>query len=522
MRTSLQKCTWLSLGLMFQMFAVNGQPVNLPVESRPDLFTYFNPAATNIPFEAVNVSKAIIHLNSFIDEWTPSTGAKASAFLIRTFRDDNKICMCLTGHQIKELIPNGTPIVGNPVPFNSDIYMDYLGEDEIVNGAHHNKTINFSKAFLSAVTLMAYYGDVQGGKDAALVLIDKNQLPSALVGTLGYDFDDNNWANSTYYSIGHPNNYPQRIADDFVFQQDQGSSVQLSGQLPYAVGFGNSGSPLLTRPAAAAGSVKGIFSQASGYQNYLGHLKSDFSTNYFQYATTGYFTKLGVLETAIRNHCWKKADSAGIAANGSYRQTITVDNSSTVNAYHRDFTLSSASSLTQSSSSLFSESSSDEEYSRLNADNCSVGGFLLPTTYPGGNKPWRVTIAAQQVNVSPDFSYTASGNAELELSTVVVSATSTQTARLTDSQSNNIADKNNSLFTVYPNPSTSGIYHIKLPANGEFSVVVYSLGGSEIYRASCNANPFTIQLPQTARGTYVLNIYAKENQAPRSSQLIIY
>lgn len=518
-KRSLLKCVCGSLGFMFQMLTINAQPINLPIESRPDLFAYFSPVATNSPLKAADVSKAIIHLNSFIDEWTPGTGAKASAFLIHTFRDDNKICMCLSGHQVKTLFTNGSPIVGSPAPFNSDIYMDYLGEDEIVNGEYQNKTINFSKAFLSSVTLLAYEGDVQGGKDAALVLIDKNQLPSALIGTLGYDFDDNNWASSGYYCIGHPNNYPQRIADNLAFQQDQVFSVQLSGRLPYAVGFGNSGAPLLTRPVGVAGTVKGIFSQASGYQNFLGHLKSDFSTNYFQYATTSYFTKMSVLEAAIRNHCWKKSDSTRISVNGSYKQTISVDNSNVVNAYSRYFTLSSASSLTQSSSSLFSESSSDEEYSRLNANNCSVGDFSLPTTYPGGSKSWRVTIAAQKINVFSGFSYAASGSAELELSAVVIGSSA---ARQTNSQSPVMPEENNALFEVYPNPSSSGIYHLKLPAGGTFLVVVNSLEGREIYRASCNANPFTLQLPQIARGTYVLNVYTKEDLLLRSSRLIIY
>jgi len=536
----------LLLCITAQLTQLSAQPL-APLLAKSDLFTYFNPSAANLPAGASNVSKGIIHLNSFENNLDGLPGASGTAFLIRTFRDDDKICMCMTGSQVLKawtpdtypLRPGGPPVVPFPLPgdridLNTDIYMNYLGHDSISGGERYNAVSSFSKAFLGNVTLLQYYlGDSMDRKDAALILVDKSQLPSANFAMLGYDFVKDVELRDPYYTISHSHAFPQRISNQLEVTgttavENQLEEISFEAYRPYSVAFQSEGAPLLTnQPAPQTSVVHAILAAVTAPNNYFNSpLIPNGPVRRFYYGS-GFgevfkATNIGVLEAAIRKHCWKKADSTLISTRGDYKQLAIVDNSSKTAAYGRNAAITSTSDLTTASSSLFSESASNIEITRLNANVCNVSGFNLPSIHPGNNIPWVITLASKEINVSSDFSYTASGTSKLELSAVVFAASTALTTQQRNTQSESAFTEENTLFKIYPNPSASGMFYVSLPAAGQFSVTVYSMDGREVYHSRCETNPFKIQLPSVAKGSYVVNVYNVGDEKLAYTQLLLY
>lgn len=521
----------LVLSCMMIVGYVAAQPINLPIESRPDIYTYFNPQAQNLPADAFSASKAVVHVNSYSADVERAVGTSGSAFLIRTFRADNKICMCLAGHQIADLFPEGgIPIAGSAINLNSDIYMNYLGKDSAAGGNHFDQPVSFSKAFVGSVKLLDYYFDESTEKDAALVLIDSRKLPAQSFVTLGYDFADNAWSSTSFYNIGHPHNYPQRIADQLTMQQVGINSVKFTNQLPYATGPGSSGSPLIIR-SGNSGTVRGILSQGFHQPFFMSFSKATGEAYNYKYSTNPQFTKIRILESAIRKHCWNKSDSAAISGNQSYKQMLTVDNSTAINPYAQNYSISGTAGLTASAGALFRESASDIEITRLHAANCSVSGdFSLPVTYPGSTKPWQVEIAAKEINISPGattgFDYTASGSSELELSSVVIGTSPVSQSTISGGFSPSLPSlptTADTRFAVFPNPAPDGIFSVAFPDNGPYDLKVTSMDGKELLHTSVTSNPYTLYLPNIApRGTYVMTVHLGSGYKPVYKTMIVY
>lgn len=497
------------------------------VQSKPDLFTYYDANAPGMPPGSDVVSKGVVYFSSYSSALNDYRGAEGTAFLIRTFRDDNKVCMCLTGHQIAPLYQTGLPVLGNAVHLNTDIYMDYLGKDTLVDDEHRNYTLRFSKSFIGAVTLLEYsYAPDPNGytNDAALVLVDKRYLPSTLFSTMGYDFRDEDWTTGAYYTIAHPFGYPQRIADHLTYVAGRDLSVTLGTVLPYAVANRTSGAPLLTRPSGSdeTSVARGILTNGENQSTFQASYKSNPSRMVtLKYSLTPRFAKIKLLEAAIRKHCLKTKDSAFIATNGSYRQTVTVDNSTTVGRYSRNYEVKSSASLTDAA--VFTESTSDVEITRLNANNCTIGSFTLPVVFADNGKPWQVAVAAKQIDVGADFNYAASDASELELSTVVIGAALSSVIRQADdaaSVKNINRDENG--FNVYPNPSQDGTFDISLPATGQYRLEIHSIDGKKIYAASCTCNPFQFALSAVSHGNYFLTVFSKERNKLVYGKMIVY
>lgn len=492
------------------------QPKEVPLQSLPEIFTYFTPGKPTNPAGADIASKSIM----LLDGSTPSEG-NGSAFLIQTFRDDNKVCVCLSGHQVRSYLGESAPTLNKSININRDIYLNYLGEDSIVNGEHYDRVTSFSKAFIGSATLLEYIYDRTLSTpnstypDAALLLIDKNQLPLDSFAMLGYNFQNTNWDATTYYVIGHPLGYPQRISD-ITYQDNKDLVLFTQSQEPYALAGGASGSPLLTRSSNVPGVVRGIYVRARTIWDIEGLNYKSGRPAYLTYSTAHSFTKITTLEQAIRNHCWKKNDSAYISTNGSYMQTTIVDNSAAINPYSQNFDLHATSDLTKTSASIFSDAAIDMVHTRVNANICNISNFSLPATNPGSSKPWQITIAAKQANISENFSYTASDISSLELSTVLINAPISKAAKTQNSvEAPNVAAGTASQsFEVYPNPSAEGIFNLSMPTKGEFKVVVFSTNGQTVYQSDCRDNPFTIKLPNVATGTYLLKVYLKQSNTP--------
>jgi len=507
--------------MSFFVYQLKGQPLHVLKGSYPNIFTYFTPGSSAMPPGAAVASKATMLLQATdfrtYDEYSESS----SAFLIRTFRDDNKICACMSAHQL-DLPYTNIAAAKARWPANSNLYMNYLGADSVSNGIHYNKTIRVDKGYLGTVSVRAYFYDTTTEKDIALVWIDKDLLPSASYSMLGYDFNKTGWSNGRNYAMGHPLAYPQRLSDNLELLESDvdGNTVELETKLPYATSPGSSGGPVIQVSTDGLNSwvVKGVLTE--GYEQY----EEDLNLNErFIWATKVGVNNIGLLENAIRRHCWKKEDSAQIASSQSYKQSLVIDNTSGIAPYSQDQRVSTAANITASPGVTSQTEGVRETIYKANVFGMS--GFALPTTYPGSTDPWAVTVAAKEINVSSDFNYEASGLSELNLASVVISTGTQSTARWVDSVQAGTAvtgEESSTRFDVYPNPSPEGIFNVKLPATGTFRLAIHDLDGKYIFGADCTGSPFRFALPAVARGSYLLTVYNKQHDELVYRKLIIY
>lgn len=523
--------TGIIIALLLYAIATQAQPpVNSLKESRTDLFTYFVPGGAAMPYGSELASKSIVHLNTGVPLGAERPNATSgTAFLIRTFLEDtpdsNKVCMCRAGHHVTIVFNPQTPVTGNMVPFNSLAYMDYLG-DETVNasGQKLNRVTHFSKGYISTARLLAYR-DAPFNGDYALVLVDKRELPSLSFAELGYDFDNVAiWRNNTFYSLGHPWNYPLRIIDTIRLDTLFTGTTRLSVVLPYVAASGSSGAPVLVRPKNPGDPIVSIALLSGLYFEQLDSFV-DLSGQKRMYGFSLQASKLNLMEQAIRTHCWNKRDSADISATGSYKRTVTISNINAGNAFNQNWSLSTTATLVRASTSLFpSDPGQSLKITRLNANICNFTGFLLPSIYPDENKSWQAIIAAKEINLSSDFSYEASGISELNLTTVVISAPmssiSKQLSGIAETQTT--GNEIGSLFTVYPNPSPDGLFYLQTPAGKSYRTEVLTLDGKTVYHSSCTGNPCQLQLSSVVRGSYLLTVYAVPGNEPVYKKIIIY
>lgn len=521
---NIYTCLCYALALLFTLaFSI---PSNGQKESFPDYFTYYNPVAPNVPAGSDTASKAIM----FSVARTEITGNTGTLFLINTFRDDDTICACLTGHQMDAFFPNANVTPG-PFSGNFDLYMNYRGKDSlaVINGVNYslNRTIGFSKGVATGGELVAYYYDPlqpSVSPDIALILLDKRQLPVSSYATLGYDFGNSNWETEQYYSINHPHIWPQRIQDNLTFAWRGASRVEYTTSLPFSTGNGSSGGPLIKKTTGPGDEwyVRGLVSRGNGSSGGTVYdWLTDAHLNYFTHAS---FTKIATIATEIKRHCWKNRDTNDILNNGLHRRSVLVNNAANIAPFSQKRAISSAADVMAAAYSGPVKKRILSAY--IPADQCNISAFTLPAVYPGSTDFWQVTVAAKDIIVGADFSYTPTDQSELNLSTVIIDGSAAgslfrkgdSTPSVADKMPHKTADE----FKVYPNPSPDGIFNLALPDTGQYSVAVYSMEGKKIYESNCTENPFRLQLPQTARGNYVLQVYAAGNKKAVYSQLIGY
>ncbi|PZF71419.1 T9SS type A sorting domain-containing protein [Taibaiella soli] len=500
------------------------QPTSAPISAQPSLFTYFTPLSPDMPEGSNMASKAIVLLNRgfpypemYGNEWL--RGADGTAFFIRTFLDNtsdaNKLCICMTGHQIANLFPDGTtPTIGSNLLLYTDIYMGYLGQAITDSrGNSINRTTNFSKSYLASAKLLEYFKEGTS-KDIALLLVDKRDLPSAWIGTLGYDFDDDNssWIGNAFYTLAHPHYYPQRLTNNETVTNNATNFVQLSSSAPYAGGSVGSGAPLVISSATTGTTpiVKGVVS--GGVDNLW---FNDLNGIRYYYGFNSNATKIKALEQAIRQNCWNKRDSFNISVGGLYRISAVKDNQSTTNAYSQNVSLNNASSLVGSATSAYTETTEDLEVTHLHGNICTIGDFTLPVNHPTSSKPWQVAIACKEIDVSTDFTYTASGESELNLSSVVIDAETSPSSRQTDSTVKLITTTNletENRLSVYPNPSNTGVFNITVQLKGSntqqnYTLQMLSADGKIIYQTTGQSGmQHTVDIHQYATGFYFVTV----------------
>lgn len=520
MRTSFKIHVSLLLFLLCRVLETAAQPTNSPLSALPDIFTYFTPLAPDMPSGSNMASKAIVLLNrGFPTTGTISSkwlkGADGTAFFIRTFLDNspdpndaNKICMCLSGHQITNLFPDGlTPSASTNLLIYSDIYMSYLGEAAVdAQGNSINRTTRFAKSYMRGAKLLEYIDN--GTDDIALLMVDKRDLPAAWIGTLGYDFENSNssWSDNTFYTLAHPHYYPQRITDNETVTSVAENFVNLASAPPYAGAPGGSGAPLLVRSTTDNSPVvRGVIAKGKDDLSF-----ADLNGYTYPYGFISTATKIRLLEQAIRNHCWNKRDSSVIASSESYRISVSRDNTSTTDAYSQNVSINNVSALTTTSASLYTETIGNTASTHLHGQVCTIAGFNLPAYHPTSNGAWQVAIACKEINMNTEFSYTASGDAALELSSVVIETT-TSSSRQTDSVgsiSTTNQHKKEGLAKIYPNPSSTGIFNISVPTGisdipQDYQLQVASSDGRIVYKGKIQrGTETTVDIHPNATGTY--------------------
>ncbi|PZF71093.1 hypothetical protein DN068_20560 [Taibaiella soli] len=503
----------------------NAQFGGVPIESFPGYFTYFDPAAANNPPGSDTANKAILYYKDLRSSGTMS--------LIYTDRNDDTICACMAGHQIRSFFPAGVVSLG-PFASTIDVYSDYMGRDSVatINGVtyHLNKnTGNYSKSVLTGGNLVAYYyNQAQAtAPDIALVLIDGRQLLNRKIGKLGYDLDKFNWGTSEYYSISYPHNYPQRLQDEYEITVNGTDLAWVLTSLPFAAAPGSSGAPLIKRPGSPSEPwyMRGVMSTA----NYVaGEVVYDrFLNDNFEFSYEQGFTKIGVIAEEIKRHCWKNRDSSYIIANGLNKKPTLVDNSINLAQFTTKRSITSASGI-PGVASFSGPLKKRIMASYIPGGEVELSGFTMPSIYPGDAADWLLVLAGKEINVLPEFSYTATGLSELTLGTVVGGVGSLAgSARISDSiETPQPAAFNgkeiNRQFSIYPNPSPEGAFHISLPLEGHYRVEVIGMDGKTVFHSGCDTNPFVVKMPAISKGTFLLNVYATGEHTPVYSQLVIY
>ncbi|GAA4458556.1 hypothetical protein GCM10023092_27030 [Rurimicrobium arvi] len=470
------------------------------------------------------VSKSVIYMRGINPDLPNRDPASAgtTAFLIRTFRDDNFVCLCMTGHQAKSFNGEQTPAVPKDIEVKNFITMNYKAKDVVssIDGEHCVGPHEGVSSYLSEMRLVAYFNDPlpEGtDDDAALFLIDKRKLPLANFGALGYEFSKATpSATQKYFSIGHPWGYPQRLSNNLLYDVDVYNWIDFNTQKPYVSGHGASGAPLVHSGTLSA---EGIMAAVCNGVT-IDEMSIEFRTLNYMYSTEMRFTRMSLLESAIKEHCWKNANKAQILSSGIYKQSVEVSNANTALLRNTNQSISSAADISGSSAAFTEDALNGKKVTQLTANNCTMGSFILPVAYPGTTAtPWWVVVSANQVNVNAGFSYTASGTSGLDLTTIET-YTRSASSRLADAEDTASAssDANSGVasgFKLYPNPSPDGIVSLELPAATwpmVYRGAVLSIDGKVVQQLDDmqSGTKASFNLSQQPRGVYLLNVYGSD------------
>lgn len=525
----------LMAGITSMTNRLQAQPFQ-PLKSRTDIFPYFDPSGTGNPYGIALASDGIVAIQQYKSYLSDKPGRAGTAFLVRTPGVSDKVALVTAGHVLRGRLGRD-PVVGETVDLNSYIYMKYLGKDSIVGGIHYNRVLQYVQGYLDVGEVKAFHMDEQNHKDYALILIDPRKLPVKTYTQLGYDFSDTWPASERYYTLGHPEYYPQIIFDNLQKLTNLNNAVDLGNPVnsPYATGSGASGSPLITRPANAAApwSVRAI--AVSIYNPF--EPTNDPAYNPVEMASHNLIaTKMKFLEPAIRQYCWGKQDSASISANQSYKQSIQIDNTANLTPYYTDLLANNLNSLLTSTASIKNQVSiyggvavSNMASFFLRFKSIQTLNFPVPNKYPYApyaNFDWIATLVGSIIELHGGFEYDASGNSQLNITAVKAepTASGSSTTINTNAMPGLLQQWSNDeeAYAVYPNPSSNGVFYLKLPSDTTHHIIVYNMIGKEVYTANCSANPFCFNLTAVARGTYLLAVYRGHNAVPVYQQKIVY
>lgn len=530
--------------LMMKIAAKAQEPPYAPKGAYTDYFRYFMPGNTSMPAGSANVSKGVVYLsNGGNSEFGPEQIA-GSGFIIQTFRNDDTLCVCTAGHVAKSVFNDDDAYMGG-LPYHVNpfyLYLDYLGRAKTGNNTL-NETITGYKTSIPIgarlVKIIRRTGAGPEKPDIALFLLDKRTLPPAdAYAMVGYDLNTlygkpaNNIEN--FYQIGHPNTMPQRITKDAHLYGAQALFPGMLGfdlNAPVGTGPGSSGSPYLIQTlgdGTVSNTGTAIAVNSGGIDVLVTAVPEDGSKR-IAWASDAYATELSNIAADIKSHCWKAKTEARLNQTKEYKNTVVVTNN--ILPFNQPQTLEQVSDLQAiAAPNCYTVGTVSNNIAihttYLKASTCNIGGFTHPATYPGDGKPWQVAIAAKEVNVTYGFEYTPTGTAVLALSGVITGTSSASSSTLREQDNTALPGEYHRAeeqFTVYPNPSPSGLFNIALPRTDEaISLALFNTEGRQVYTSACNENPCHLRMPDVPRGVYILHVYNAKDHKTVFKKLLAY
>jgi len=487
----------------------------MPEGAYDQYFKYYTPGVTTLPLSLQEVPKGVIgieggaHFGSS-GRLHPQGG---TGFLIRTFRNDNKVCFCTAKHVLSE-----AQLIGDE--FDLDGYWKYYGRPN-PNASQYNQVLTGYHSVFNGVVV----SDID--EDAVLLLIDKEDIPVANYSMLGYDFAATLPRDAKVAAFHHPLGMTMRIADSLGSNplRDGGDFDDANGTRFYTISppernftsVGSSGAPLINRDpnnTSVVGIViSGLFSPGMpdvtiDDDEYVGR-----DANIIFDGEQG-SVKIRMLEDAIRYHCWKNRTQQDLLSSGDYKKSLIVSNAAFLDHYGMMRTINGTGSL---------QSLRDADYTADNPGSTLVTGLSISASGsidPAGDlNLQKIYLKAPVVSCNNSFSYTASGNQQLQINAVTLEPTSTTSRVLGDSSQTATdplgygvaqSDMPGLAVAVYPNPSPSGIFSVELhPAadgpQADYFLEVYANNGAMILREPVGiAQLHTFNISNQARGSYLL------------------
>jgi len=488
-----------------------------PKGSYTSFFNYFDPSAAGMPANAANASKGVVAIENY--QYSSGDTSFGSGFIIRTRRNDGKVCLLTAGHVISYIKDNPQP--GDKIPM--DLYFQYLGRDN--NG--YAETISGIKASVPNATLADYNEEnvfVPESQqdlplDYAILLIDKKMLPKKTVNSLGYNLNTVASSVGRYYALGHPHSMPMRIANDLSYQGGYNLVSQFSCSGNNNIGYGFSGGPLfMVSTTQNNDAVIGLLTNGSTKEMFVPDAQLKGHDDKISYFSGGIFLHLQYIADKIRQHC-QQAGAAAQTVTDPYLTPEDVDNTANWNAFQANFTANNLSGLASASSA---------DYTQENPNSKLVRSKVLKMNfeYIASTQSQNLVTSciASETDLESGFSFAADNNTEFSVYSIVPEP-STSTSRIATAPLADAAIAQPTFFaTIYPNPSFTGNFSVDIednnPAKNEYYLQVLSFDGRVISQRKVLAGIHNeLNIHGHANGTYIITIKDEKGNVKFSKQV---
>jgi len=493
-----------------------------PKGSYPNYFRYLDVTGNNMPPNAVKSSKGVAGLEQY--RYQEGALSYGSGFFIRTNRADGKICLVTAGHVVKSFKNDCKE--GDKITF--ELYLQYYGRDN--NGL--SQTTSGTVTSIPNATLAAYQNSnvtTPGGVvpiDYAILLIDKKMLPTKLVTALGYDLNFTPVASERYYSLGHSNCMPMRIADNLTLTFTKPTHIWLNSSGNNKMGIGNSGGAVFVSSAAGnSDRAIGIATNLTTDASYVPANQLAAPNDMTSYGAGTVFLRLSYIADIVRLHAQSKTSLAAFSTTDPYLESQDVDNTDNWNAFQVNVSASNLAGLNGVSSAEYATENPGSKLIR--AKSLSMN-FEYPASTTSQNL---VTYCmASQINLENGFSFAAANNTEFSAYSVVPEPSASGTLRQTEGTPTSETDELRAAVPVeikiYPNPSATGIFNTELQQlplsfGQDFLLQVFSSNGKLIYKTTIAPGVVEkLDLHDQARGIYWVTISNRSGNALVHQQII--
>jgi len=495
-----------------------------------DYFENFPDVVSTIPNGDI-VSSAIVGMRSIGPNFFPidPLGSKSTGFFIRTFRNDDKICMCMSGKMAASFQGLGlTALVNRNFVF--DGYLNYLGQATITVPTLNNITSVSRVPFLAEIVAMKYDRAAIGGSDIALVLIDKARIPMGTYGLLGYDFTLNADTTSLFYIVSHPLGAPQKFSGFYKFNPNVpivSNFFFLRNSTIYTsyTALGSEGAPILkigqgNLDSSVVGSYVTSLTETQIPPDLVSQTDGS-RTFYYRPGAVG--TLMSVIRNEIIANCWQNKTVQELTTSGEYKHSVQTANAPRYNDFSRPIAFT-----TDFSYNPFVDAGYVRDHPGSVLLKGSVISFACNITPTAATNEIYV-LGSQQIELNPGFSYTATGTNLLALDPVLLGASSSSSFTrnieiLPEHVLDTIDIDNRSRnYSVYPSPST-GIININTANNDQsYLVSIFNMAGELVFKddvAKAGKRQLNVTT-KTPSGMYILQLKTKEGKKIKIWKIII-